>query len=160
MDCLPAFASSPKSQTGLADQPVKEIKHCREEQKHRAHTDDRSTRHQKTQRTDHIDLRIHTDSEGCRKKAESRHHDCSSARSMGDPDRFVLTFSRASFLFVTAGHQNRIIYCRAQLDCADHDGGNKRKRRSRDIRNSHIDENRTLNDQHQDKRQRNRFKHK
>ena len=111
----------------LADQSIKYPVHGRHEQKYAAHTDQGASGHQSAQGTDHIDLGVHAHAKGSGEKADGGYNDGTHAGAVSNGNGFCFALSCSPFFFITAGHQDRIIYGGAQLDRTDDDGGDEGK---------------------------------
>ena len=55
-------------------------------------------------RTNHINLRIHSNPKGGCKKTKGRHHNRADAALQSNTDRFFLSFSTSPLLLISAGH--------------------------------------------------------
>ena len=142
-----------KSLTRLHDHFIKYHKHRRQYKDNHDHTDDRTSRHQDTQGTDHINIGIHADTEGRCKEAERAYNDRLDGAAKRRRNRFLLVRSVVAKLLVLCCHENRIIDRRAELNRTDDNRSDKRQRRVRICRNTHVDKNGELNDRHQNDRQ-------
>ena len=95
------------------------------EQKYAAHTDQGASGHQSAQGTDHVNLRVHAYAKGGGKKSDGGYYNRTHAGTVGNGNGFCFALSCSPFFFITAGHQDRIIYGGSQLDRTDDDGGDE-----------------------------------
>ena len=144
----------------MTDQLVKNHKHGRKHEDYREHTDDRSSCHQITQGTDHINIGIKSDAKGCCKETQCTDNDGLNRAAVCNGNGFLLALSCTSFRLVTGGHQDRVVYRGSQLNRTNNNRCNERQCCMSVIRKTHINVNCKFNHADQNHRKTYGFKHK
>ena len=142
---------------GFSDNRRKQHKQRRKDKQDDEHGNNRAAADEQAQAADQVDF-------GDKRQADSRGKEgqaaCDDARRTGlhrNCRRFARGKAVVALLTVARRHQDRIIHCRAELDCAEDNARDKRDRRTGEIRDAEVYHNCAFNGSDQQHRNGNRF---
>ena len=149
----PSFLRWQESLTCLHNYFIKYHEHRRQYEDYDYHTDQCSSRHQDTQGTDHINVGVKSYTDRCCEEAQRTYHDRLCGYAVRSCDGIVFICSVVTLSLITSCHKNCIVYGGSKLNGSDYDGCHEWQLSSHVVWNTHIDENRELNNAYQDDRQ-------